>query len=47
MTPTDHLSPPGDDERDPLKTEYRFSHVTTGRYLPTPGKAPGLSLIHI
>ena len=41
MTPTDHLSPPGDDERDPLKTEYRFSHVTTGRYLPTPGKAPG------
>ncbi|MBC7734225.1 MAG: SUMF1/EgtB/PvdO family nonheme iron enzyme [Bacteriovorax sp.] len=24
-----------------MKTEYRFSHVTTGRYLPTPGKAPG------
>ena len=23
------------------KTEYKFSHVTTGRYLPTPGKAPG------
>ena len=22
-------------------TEYKFSHVTTGRYLPTPGKAPG------
>lgn len=21
--------------------EYKFSHVTTGRYLPTPGKAPG------
>ena len=38
---TDHLSPPGDDERQALKTEYRFSHVTTGRYLPTPGKAPG------
>ena len=38
---TDHLSPAGDDERRALKTEYRFSHVTTGRYLPTPGKAPG------
>ena len=25
----------------PIKTEYKFSHVTTGRYLPTPGKAPG------
>lgn len=25
----------------PVKTEYKFSHVTTGRYLPTPGKAPG------
>ena len=24
-----------------VKTEYKFSHVTTGRYLPTPGKAPG------
>jgi formylglycine-generating enzyme required for sulfatase activity len=23
------------------KTGYKFSHVTTGRYLPTPGKAPG------
>jgi len=21
--------------------EYKFSHVTTGRYLPTPGRAPG------
>ena len=41
MTSTDHISPPGDDERGPLKTEFRFSHVTTGRYLPTPGKAPG------
>ena len=38
---SDHITPPGDDERDALKTEYRFSHVTTGRYLPTPGKAPG------
>ncbi|XHS80473.1 formylglycine-generating enzyme family protein [Burkholderiaceae bacterium UC74_6] len=38
---TDHILPPGDDEREALKTEYRFSHVTTGRYLPTPGKAPG------
>ncbi len=25
----------------PVTTEYKFSHVTTGRYLPTPGKAPG------
>ena len=25
----------------PIRTEYKFSHVTTGRYLPTPGKAPG------
>ena len=24
----------------PVKTEFKFSHVTTGRYLPTPGKAP-------
>ncbi len=24
-----------------VKTEYKFSHVTTGRYLPVPGKAPG------
>lgn len=23
------------------KTEYKFSHVTTGRYLPTPGHSPG------
>ncbi len=27
--------------RKPVKTEFKFSHVTTGRYLPTPGKAPG------
>lgn len=38
---SDHILPPGDDERGALRTEYRFSHVTTGRYLPTPGKAPG------
>ncbi|MGV8944541.1 formylglycine-generating enzyme family protein [Thermomonas sp.] len=25
----------------PVSTEYKFSHVTTSRYLPTPGKAPG------
>ncbi len=38
---TDHILPPGDDDRGELGTEFRFSHVTTGRYLPTPGKAPG------
>ncbi len=27
--------------RRKVKTEYKFSHVTTGRYLPLPGKAPG------
>ncbi|MER2177919.1 MAG: hypothetical protein ABS955_09595, partial [Stenotrophomonas maltophilia] len=26
--------------REAIRTEYKFSHVTTGRYLPTPGKAP-------
>ena len=30
-----------DDNKSPVQTEYKFSHVTTGRYLPTPGKAPG------
>ncbi len=30
-----------DDEPPEIKTEYKFSHVTTQRYLPTPGKAPG------
>ncbi|TDR42442.1 formylglycine-generating enzyme required for sulfatase activity [Tahibacter aquaticus] len=25
----------------PVRTEYKFSHVLTQRYLPTPGKAPG------
>jgi len=23
--------------REAIRTEYKFSHVTTGRYLPTPG----------
>lgn len=32
---------PPPDGRAPVKTEFKFSHVTTGRYLPTPGKAPG------
>ena len=27
--------------RRPVKTEFKFSHVTTQRYLPTPGKSPG------
>ncbi len=44
-TDPDHLSPreplPGEPERRVVRTEYKFSHVTTGRYLPTPGKAPG------
>ena len=30
-----------DHEHAPVTTEYKFSHVTTGRYLPTPGKMPG------
>ena len=30
-----------DDALPELRTEYKFSHVTTQRYLPTPGKAPG------
>jgi len=35
-------NPPGDNNDDaPVRTEFKFSHVTTGRYLPTPGKAPG------
>ena len=29
------------DERRPVPSEYKFSHVTTQRYLPLPGKAPG------
>ena len=43
---TPYQTPDYDDETPdygpaPVKTEYKFSHVTTGRYLPTPGKAPG------
>ncbi len=30
-----------DEPRAAVTTEYKFSHVTTQRYLPTPGKAPG------
>ena len=33
-------SPDADYGPAPRRTEYKFSHVTTGRYLPTPGKAP-------
>ena len=43
-SPYDILDETGDDaDRGPAKarTEYKFSHVTTGRYLPTPGRAPG------
>ncbi|UHQ22203.1 formylglycine-generating enzyme family protein [Lysobacter sp. 5GHs7-4] len=29
------------DERRPVRNEYKFSHVTTQRYLPVPGKSPG------
>jgi len=34
-------NPPSDNDDAPVRTEFKFSHVTTGRYLPTPGKAPG------
>ncbi len=36
-------TPPFDEDmpRHVPRTEYKFSHVTTQRYLPTPGKAPG------
>lgn len=37
---TDFHSTDGD-ERRPVRSEYKFSHVTTQRYLPLPGKAPG------
>lgn len=38
----DSQQAPGDEApRQRVTTEYKFSHVTTGRYLPTPGKAPG------
>ncbi|WMT04313.1 SUMF1/EgtB/PvdO family nonheme iron enzyme [Lysobacter yananisis] len=32
---------PPEDERPRVRSEYKFSHVTTQRYLPLPGKAPG------
>ena len=44
---SDHLPHPASPahevgvERRVVRSEYRFSHVTTGRHLPTPGKAPG------
>lgn len=34
-------SPGASASRRPVRTEFKFSHVTTQRYLPTPGKAPG------
>ena len=43
-TPYDRDYPIADDEageRRVVKHEFKFSHVTTQRYLPTPGKAPG------
>ena len=42
--PSDYLPHPGvaaNPERRTLRTEFKFSHITTGRHLPTPGKAPG------
>lgn len=42
-TRSDDAAPPTapPNGRPPVKTEYKFSHVTTQRYLPLPGKAPG------
>ena len=43
-TPSDHLPHPDSartDERRVVRTEFKFSHITTGRHLPTPGKPPG------
>jgi len=34
-------TPADQGDQAPIRTEYKFSHVTTQRYLPTPGKAPG------
>ncbi|RAN82956.1 sulfatase-modifying factor protein [Bacillus sp. SRB_336] len=36
-----HPDSPDDAPAPRVTHEYKFSHVTTGRYLPTPGKAPG------
>ncbi len=43
MTAPEQPTPPfhEDTPRHVPRTEYKFSHVTTQRYLPTPGKAPG------
>lgn len=38
---TDRESPEAPTPVPRVTHEYKFSHVTTGRYLPTPGKAPG------
>ncbi|MEO7071726.1 MAG: SUMF1/EgtB/PvdO family nonheme iron enzyme [Rhodanobacter sp.] len=35
------IDPDSPDHAPRVRHEYKFSHVTTGRYLPTPGKAPG------
>ncbi|MGO1003342.1 formylglycine-generating enzyme family protein [Lysobacter sp. CA196] len=37
----EHSDAASEDERPRVRTEYKFSHVTTQRYLPLPGKAPG------
>ncbi|MGH8060415.1 MAG: formylglycine-generating enzyme family protein [Pseudoxanthomonas sp.] len=45
MTISPEIPVPGTDPDNSvspeIRTEYKFSHVTTQRYLPTPGKAPG------
>lgn len=41
VPPGSHAASEHDDTPHVVKTEYKFSHVTTQRYLPTPGKAPG------
>jgi gamma-glutamyl hercynylcysteine S-oxide synthase len=38
---TDPDSPDASPPATRVTHEYKFSHVTTGRYLPVPGKAPG------
>ena len=37
----DNDSPAAEPTKKPAAAPVRFSHVTTGRYLPLPGKAPG------
>ena len=39
--PHPHPQTAGQSTRRALRTEFKFSHITTGRHLPTPGKAPG------